>query len=303
MADRSHLLGTGSLFAAAAMFALYGPLTRHVSHSFGNSSQIVARLSIGFLVAGGFFLVQRRRVVVTKRHHLRLAGLGASIAGIYAFSTISFQHTKIANTTFLLYAGGIVMALLVGIAVFRERINSRSAVALALAVTGLCIYNGISFSADLATYTGLLAGCCISFTGLFRKLLLDQSRSLVVWGSLGYALLVSLAVLAVAHHDAYRGFHADAFVAVVLFGILIVTQSQLVTYGYTHLNLSTGAVILSTEVAFGALYGWIGYGETPNGTEFTGAVLVLLGAIVMAFRQPKAVPEPTVVPSAAIIDA
>lgn len=214
------------------------------------------------------------------------------------FTTISVQHTKIANTTFLLYAGGILMSAFIGFVIFRERVDRRAGLALACAVVGLVVYNGPTLSVGLATLTGVLGGFCISFTGTFRKLLMHQPRLIVVWASFGYAASASLVIFAFWHDDAYSEFHLNAYIAALLFGILIVTQSQLVTFGYSHLNLSSGAVILSTEVAFGALYGWIGYSEVPSASEIIGATFILLGAIGMAFRKqaPMLLEEPELAP-------
>lgn len=290
MNRHDHRLGVLALLCAALIFGSYGPLIREMSATFGDTSQVIVRVAIGFAIASVLVLRAGRKVSFSRTSHFRLAGLGAALTGIYLFTTLAVAQTKIANATFLLYAGGIFTGALIGFTFFRERIDAKVVLAIGLAIAGLAVYNGPTIAIEKATVFGLLAGCCIALTGMFRKLLKNEDRLHIVWASLGYSCVLSLPLLAISSNDLIREFDVSAIVATVVLGILVVTQSQLVTFGYSHLNLSSGSVILSTEVVFGGLFGWIGYSETPTAAEFAGASLVFIAAAVMALRKPALQP-------------
>jgi drug/metabolite transporter (DMT)-like permease len=281
---RDQRLGLAALLLAAALFGAFGPLIREMSKMFGDAAQVTARLSIGFLVATSLISVTGRMRRFPKANHGRLFSLGAAQAGIYTFFTLSVTQTKIANTTFLLFAGIILVSTVLGVVIFRERITIWLATSIALALCGLVIYNGPSIDTDSATAFGILAGCCAGLTTTFRKLLKNEDALVIVWVSLGYATLVSLALLAISNDEMIRTVSWPSALATMAFGVLVVTQSQLVTYAFSHVNLSAGSVILSTELVFGALFGWIGYNEVPTSAELAGALFIVCGAILLAVR-------------------
>jgi drug/metabolite transporter (DMT)-like permease len=285
MTARDRKAGVAALFLAAALFGGFGPLIRQMAEMFGDAAQVTVRLTIAFLVASAFVMIRRKPISLPRSAHPRLLGLGIAQAGIYTFFTLSVTQTKIANTTFLLFAGVIFMSTLLGRLLFGERLTPVAALALALAMCGLAVYNGPTLDISAATAFGLLAGFCVGFTGTFRKLLMNEDRALIVWASLGYAMLASIPMNLVTDGEIIRTTSLMSIVATVVFGVLVVTQSNLVTFGYSHVNLGAGGVILSTEVAFGGLFGWIGYNEVPTAPEFSGALLIICGAVLLAIRQ------------------
>ncbi len=74
---------------------------------------------------------------------------------------------------------------------------------------------------------------------------------------------------------------AAAWEAILITGILASTVAfYLLSWAQQHLSASYTAIILATEPAFAALFGWLLLGETLTPVQTLGAILIFLGITV-----------------------
>jgi drug/metabolite transporter (DMT)-like permease len=74
-------------------------------------------------------------------------------------------------------------------------------------------------------------------------------------------------------------------VATVLFALILIAATRLVLYGFQHSDINIASVILSSQLAFGALIGFLVYRETMSPNEIVSGLLILGAAIVGGMAQ------------------
>jgi drug/metabolite transporter (DMT)-like permease len=70
----------------------------------------------------------------------------------------------------------------------------------------------------------------------------------------------------------------------IFFAGIMVSISQLLLFGFKNINVSTGSIILSLEIVFAALIGYVTFGETLSIPEVIATGLILLASALAAYE-------------------
>jgi drug/metabolite transporter (DMT)-like permease len=57
-----------------------------------------------------------------------------------------------------------------------------------------------------------------------------------------------------------------------------------ITWAYTHVEASRAAPLEYTGLVWGALLGWLAFGEIPTGSSIGSAALIVLGCLLLLRR-------------------
>lgn len=268
------ITGAGALLCAALIYATFGILIRESSEMFGNGAQIAIRFAAAAVLLLVFKLLVCKALSLSRQQMIRTLSLGVVFALIVIFFTISVNETKIANSVFLLYAGSIISSLVVGTVFLKERLSKAKVLAIVVAVCGLAMFADNFLVLSIGAVAGFVSGLFDGVGNAIRKSLKGADRNLVVMYSYAIGAAVALVMALVSGEQMVGQFSWGAIIAMTIFVGLMIGVSNLLLYGFQHFDVNVGTVILSCELVFATVLGFLFFRETPTTTEIIGGALV-----------------------------
>lgn len=279
-----------ALFIAAIIFGSFGIWIRLLNHDLTNYQQIAFRNIIALVIA---FLILRFRKIsinktVVKDKYVLLFGLAFPMSVI--FYTFSILSTKIMITLFAFYAGELICSLFIGIKYFKEKVDAKKIISLVLASTGLLFFVG-SFSnifVNLGFVFGLTAGVFDTIANSFRKYLGGKyDRYFVASIPLVGGFLIAVIMILFSGQILTPHVSLASWGVGLLFGAFLFTVNYLLSYGFQHFDLNLGTIIVSSELLFASLFGFIVFKETPLVNEIIGGIFIIAAIIVSNLKEIK----------------
>lgn len=281
--------GAVALLGASAIYGSFGLLIRVLSETFGNYSQVAARMGIAFILLFLFALFFKKFQKLTEVQIFRSILLGLISTGIVVFFTISVTEIKIATSVFLLYVASLVSSLVLGTIFYKENVTAQKIAALVLAVAGLWLFSGMLIALTLGAVMALLSGLCEGLGNIVRKSLKGVDKTnVLLFQFFSTTVFASVVMFALPAEPIIKDISFWPIVAVVVFGILQLALNNLLLYGFQHFDVNIGTVILTLELVFAALIGFFFFGETLSLTEILGGALIFVASITSAWEFKKA---------------
>jgi DME family drug/metabolite transporter len=246
----------------------------------------------------GLALFDRRQLRVERRDLPWLAALGT--VGVGTFHTLwnlSILQIGYAAATVLLYFSPAFVTLMAWL-VWREPLTLRKILAIILALAGCVLVVGVDqlVGIDL-TASGLLLGLVAALSyGSFSLLGRQVAPRYTPWTMLlfgfGFGALALLPFQLLTTPpwpvppETWLWFGGLVLIATILpFGIYLAALKGL--------PASVASILAASEVVFGALIGYLVFGERLAGGQILGAALVVGGVVLLALRGgTETVPEP-----------
>lgn len=276
--------GALSLFSAAIIQALYGPLTREMVIMFGTYAQVAFRLSMGFLVITLFNIIRRRFLRLPSKSRRKVLLLGIVWFGNVALFTISVTTTSIATSVFMMYVASIVSSLFLGVALQKERLNVTKLIAIAFAIVGLTVYtNGSPF--HIGALTALGAGVLDGLANVIRKRLKHVEGYTLLQYQSAVCAAAALPVALLVPEQSIHHFAPWALWAGLIYGLLSLARNQLLHFGIHHFDTHVGAIILATQLFFATLFGALFYGELPTLFQLLGGIIIFMAAALCILKR------------------
>jgi drug/metabolite transporter (DMT)-like permease len=274
--------GSQALLAAAFLFALTNVLVREMSTMWGDQAQVAVRFALVWMLLVIFTRFKKTARTTIPRSQKANAIIYSIVAATaILFFTLSVQATTIANTLFTSNATELFVAFLLGSLLLHEKVSARKLVAIALAVIGLFLYSGSFIVGSAGIIFGLLAGGTTALCNLYAKRLkgVDLGAIMRMQFGLGAVFMIGLTVL-FSPDDIIRTVSFQGIAATILFALILIAATRLVLYGFQHSDINIATVMLSTQLAFGALLGFFIYQELLAPNEIVSGILILCAAIV-----------------------
>ncbi|MFZ1301460.1 MAG: DMT family transporter [Candidatus Microsaccharimonas sp.] len=287
--------GTEALLAAAFFFAITNVLVREMATMWGDQAQVAARFALVWVLLAGYALFARKKVSIP-RSKIPIAvaySIGAAVAIL--FFTLSLQATSIANTLFTSNAVELFVGFLLGTIILKESVTRRKIIAIALALVGLAFYADSLLSGNLGIIFGLLAGVMVGVCNLLAKQLkgVDLNAILRMQFGVGAIFMFGLTFL-FSGGDIVRTVSIEGAVVTLIFALVLIIATRLVLYGLQHSDVNVASVVLSSQLAMGAVLGFLFFREVPAAHEIISGVLVTAAAIVAGTgRKPSLKDIPT----------
>lgn len=284
--------GSEALLAAAFLFAATNVLVREMAHMWGDQAQVAVRFALVWLI-----LIVLARFKDTKTSIPRKKVLPAIAYSVFAalsilFFTLSVQMTTIANTLFTSNATELFVAFLLGTFLLKEKLTRRKFIAIGLALIGLALYSDSLLGGNAGIIFGLLAGSTVAMCNLLAKKLkgVDLSAIMRMQFGLGAIFMAALTLL-LSPNDIGRTISIEAIAATILFALILIAATRLVLYGFQHSDINIASVILSSQLAFGALLGFFIYQEVLATHEIVSGLLIACAAIIGSRAQKPTVKD------------
>ncbi|MBC7746709.1 DMT family transporter [Pedobacter sp.] len=279
--SKSSLSGGEALLGAAFLFAITNVLVREMAHMWGDQAQIAVRFALVWLILFVYARFKGEKASIPRSKMLPVIIYSVLAAISILFFTLSVQMTTIANTLFMSNATELVVAFLLGTLLLREKLSSKKLIAIGLSLAGLALYSGALLSGNAGLVFGLLAGATVGFCNLLAKQLkgVNLTAILRVQFGLGTILMIAL-TLFFSPNDIVRTVSVEGTAVTILFALVLIAATHLVLYGFQHFDVNIASVVLSSQLAIGALLGFFIYQEVPAPNEIISGVLIACAAVV-----------------------
>lgn len=285
-------LGFLALLAAGLIFGSFGIWIRILDRELLMFQQIAFRNIIGFLMSLGLLLVMRKPLVPARGavSKIPLFLYALSIPVSVVLYNVAILHTGIAVTLFSLYLGSLLMSIILGHVMFHEHITRQKGIAFVFAVLGLvCFLYPFSITdINIGFFAAFAAGLADGAANAFRKLL---SSKVDIWWLVFVTMLAGIIIayiLLVVYGQpmiALGALSGTTWFVGILFGLILMLVNYLVLYGFGHFDLQLGTIVLTTELLFGAVFGFVFFQEMLKTNELVGGLLIVVA--VLAANIPK----------------
>jgi len=285
--------GSEALLGAAILFAFTNVLVREVSSMWGDQAQVAARFALVWVILVVFAKLSKGKRTAIPRAKMKYAVAYSILAATaILFFTLSIQNTSMANTLFTSNATELFIAFLLGSFLLREKITSRKIIAIGLALVGLILYSDSILVGSIGIIFGLLGGATTALCNVLAKMLkgVDLGATMRMQFGLGAVFMVVLTLI-FSPHDIVRTVSIEGIVATIVFAFVLIVATRLVLYGFQHSDVNVATVILSTQLAFGALLGFFLYQEVLSSNEIMSGALILCAAIIGGIAQKPTVKD------------
>ena len=277
------------MMISALSFALMAALVKEAGHLGIPLLQIIFVRAVISVVLS---LADIRRARVHPLGHRRVLLLGRGVSGFLALTGVFYAliHLSMAQATVLQYLHPVFTAVLAFL-FLAERPTAATLACIVLSLLGLvCIVSpywwepdnaGVSFWPVVGGLAGAF-GSGVAYT-LVRKLVATEHPSVIV---LYFPLVCLPGTLLLGGGDFVWPTVTGWW---VLLGVGCFTQfGQLALTKAMQLDAASRVTSLSyVQIIFAAVLGWLFFGEIPTQATFLGGGLILLGAVLSAWMQPR----------------
>ncbi|MDB5177321.1 MAG: hypothetical protein JWN75_989 [Candidatus Saccharibacteria bacterium] len=279
--SKSNLSGGEALLAAAFLFATTNVLVREMAHMWGDQAQVAVRFALVWVILIVFARLKGQKATIPRKKILP-AALYSVLAGLsILFFTLSVQMTTIANTLFTSNAIELFVAFFLGTLLLGEKLSKRKLLAIGLSLAGLALYSDSLLEGNTGIVFGLLAGITVAFCNLLAKKLKGVDLGAIMRMQFGIgAIFMVILTLLFSPNDIVRTISIEGTAAMIVFALILIAATRLILYGFQHSDINIASVILSSQLAFGALLGFFIYHEIPAGHEIISGILIACAAII-----------------------
>ena len=279
------------MLISALAFALMAALVKEAGQLGIPLLQIIF---VRALISVALSLIDIARAGVHPLGHRRVLLFARGLSGFFALTGVFYAliHLTMAQATVLQYLHPVFTALLAFL-FLAERPTTATLACIALSLLGLtCIVSPYWVTSDatpaplwpVIAGLGGAFGSGVAYT-LVRKLVTTEHPSVIV---LYFPLVCVPGTLLLGSADFVWPTAAGWW---VLLGVGCFTQlGQLALTKAMQQDAASRVTSLSyVQIIFAATLGWLAFGEIPTQATLLGGGLILLGAIVSAWMQPRSV--------------
>ena len=192
--------------------------------------------------------------------------------------------TKISTVAFI---GSIPMTAILGFLILKERITAKKILYIVLSFVGVFIISINNFSDIFSWGRGemlaLLSSFFVSLSIILRKYqtkLLNNLEITQIMLFVAFLLLFATSLLS-KEGLATNNWNWTIFLVVVIAGFLNVMMVFFTNFGFEHVKTSIASNILTLEMFFAVLIGFLFFREIPSLKEIFGGVLILFSVVQM----------------------
>jgi drug/metabolite transporter (DMT)-like permease len=275
-ADRGQL----AVALAAVVWSTAGVLQRQLS-SVPVATQVGGRALFAAVAMAAYVIVAERGRVVEACRSVGAAGIGfaACLAVSSGAFIVALNHASVAQVLFI-QAVAPVLAALLGFVVLGERLSTRTAVAMAVALLGVGVMVG-SPGGGSALGDGLSLLMALGFAAAI--VIARQHRDVSMAPATVLAQLMLLVCAAPFALAGGVGLSVPDVLWLALFGAgQIGLGLILLTIGARLIPAAQVALISLLEVVLGPMWVWIAVGERPSVATVAGGAIVVAAVVLQA---------------------
>ena len=275
--------GFVSLLSAGFIFGIFGILVRLLNSELTNYQQIFFRSVVGFILATAIITFFKRKISFKNISLINLILFAVSLPLTIIFYTLSILKTKIILAVATLYLGSILFSLISGILFFKEKLTVKKGLAIVASILAL-YYFTIPFSLtniNIGLVFGVLSGFTDALSNSFKKHLGGKvDRFLLIAIQMMGTIIVSFALVFYTKTLTIPQISPFIFGIGLLFGFFLMLNNYLMLVGFHNFDLNLGTIVLSSELLFASIFGYLFYKEIPTFNELIGGGLIAFSVII-----------------------
>lgn len=272
-----------SLLSAGFLFGFFGILVRLLSGELTNYQQILFRSVIGFILAVLIIIILKRKISFKSISLINLLSFAISLPLSIIFYTLAVLKTKIMLAVATLYLGSILFSLISGIIFFKEKITIKKILAIMTSILAL-YYFTIPFSLtniNIGLVFGVLSGFADALSNSFKKHLGGKAdRFLLIAIQMTGTIIVSLILMLYTKTLTFPQISPFILMIGLVFGFGLLLNNYLMLVGFGNFDLNLGTIVMSSELLFASIFGYLIYKEIPTTNELIGGGLIALSVII-----------------------
>lgn len=281
--------GIIALVGLAACYAFMGVFTRYLALNLALFQQVYFRLASAFIIG---VLIFYKQINYSKLKRLSIKEwllLIFRAATYYLFGTILFNKailmTKISTVSFI---SSIPYTAILGFILLREKITWKKTLYILLAFIGVVIISVKDYSSILIWGPGeilaLLSAILCSLSIVLRRF---QSKLLSNIEMTQVIIFLSFIMVFIGSFFMGEGipkltnFSLGVITAIFFGGLMNILIINLTNLGFEKIETSLAANILTLEMIFAVIFGFIFFKEISTVKELIGGLLILFSVIQM----------------------
>lgn len=99
------------------------------------------------------------------------------------------------------------------------------------------------------------------------------------------AILMTVLTFIFSANDIVRTVSVEGILFTILFALILIIATRLVLYGFQNTDINIASVMLSSQLAIGALLGFLFFREVPAPHEIISGILITCAAIIGSIAQ------------------
>jgi drug/metabolite transporter (DMT)-like permease len=272
--------GAEALFGASFFYAFTGVLVRYMQKMWGTDAQTAARFSLVFVLFLLYGLYRKRDYRISAGRRLQTAGLTIAFALVVLFFTAGIGKTTLANALFTFYATNMAASFVLGTFLLKEKVTANKVAGILFALVGLGLYSQAIIDGNAGILYCIVAGVAGAVSNVFSKLLTGVKRSAVLLAQYGGGAVFLWVITLLSGQEIIRAASWSGVGYTVIFAFVLMGAASLSLYGYQHFDVNIATVIMSMELVFGAILGWILFSEVPEPHELLGGIIIFAGSVL-----------------------
>jgi len=272
-----------SLLSAGFLFGIFGIFVRLLNSEMTNFQQIFFRSVVGFILASGIIILFKKKVSIKNISLVNLLLFAISLPLTIVFYTLSILKTKIIVSVAALFLGSILLSLVAGILFFKEKLTVKKGLAIISSILALYFFTApFSFkNINIGLVFGILSGFMDTLSNTFKKHLGDKvDRFLLVSIQMMGTIIISLVLMLYTKTLFIPQISPFILLVGLLFGFFLMLNNYLMLVGFHNFDLNLGTIILSSELLFAFIFGYLFYKEMPTSNELIGGGLITFSIII-----------------------
>lgn len=289
-------MGVIYVLIAALMWSIVPVLVKSASFMVDSYTITFSRFFFGIILLFLFVWIRQGKVKIGwKDKWIWYGALGKAINYIFENLGISIGY---AYEQIVVMPMGMIYMLFVSVLLFKEKLNRYSIVACILSVIGILLvsWDGMPLEQLLETnfvVTGLFALSALGATFHFasQKILIEKmSSEQMNLNVFFWATIITAFPLPFTFETADTGFNMWSMISLIALGTITAVSFYIYGLGVKKVSFITLSILINSSVLFTLLWSYLFYGEPITMYTVSGAIVFLLGMILVnipAFRAAK----------------
>jgi drug/metabolite transporter (DMT)-like permease len=277
--------GIGALLVASVSFGSSAIFIRFATQASAISLTFFRLGIAAFAII--LLALSSRTLRVLSKHDLMLVGVSGMFLSLH-FATFIFavKETTVANATFLVNTGPVMLAILTPI-IIKERTTSREVVGVIVATFGVLLvaYAGNGFRTfGLGDISAIIAAFLVAVYSLVGRYLRTGGVSTRCYTSYVYAAatLVSLVMVGFLDGGILRPYNAVNIVAILGLGLVpTLVGHSLYNYSLGSVKVVTANIFPLLEPIIASILAVLLFSEVPTLTQIGGYSLILVAVAIV----------------------
>ncbi len=272
------LLGAILIIASEALFASMGACVKELSTNLPNEMVVFLRNFFGLILLSPLILRSRSSLLQTKIVHLHLLRATAGLSAMYCFF-YALGNLHLADGMLLKMTAPLFMPLIAWFWL-GERARSLTLWAIPVGFIGVAFVISPEGDFNWVALIGLLGGALAALAKVTVRRLGHSEPTIRV---VCYFALFATPISAIPLSWAWQPLGPSEIGLGFLVGLFGAIGQFLLSRGYAVASASNVSPFTYFSVVFGAIYGYLIWGETLSTTFILGALLIAIAGI-MALR-------------------